>query len=316
MNSFGDRLVVVLCKITARLPFWIIFCLADIFYVFLYNIIGYRRKVVHENLVRSFPEKTPEEIKNITKKFYHHLTDMGLETIKFSRMTEKQIDDRLKVHNLDMYEEYYQQGKSMIVLGQHHNNWEWSGSMQRFIKAQFLVVYNPVRTNKRFENFLLQTRERFGAQSIPVNHSVRTALAFNENERPSALMLASDQTPPANSQFWTTFLNQETAFFAGPMKIAKKTNLPIIFHHTRKVGRGRYEVFHYKLIENPAEFTSEEIMMTYVNKLEEIIKTEPEYWLWSHRRWKHKRPANIELHERSMNHPDKSNNSKKVKINI
>ena len=89
------------------------------------------------------------------------------------------------------------------------------------------------------------------------------------------------------------------------MKIAKKTNLPIIFHHTRKVGRGRYEVFHYKLIENPAEFTSEEIMMAYVNKLEEVINAEPEYWLWSHRRWKHKRPANIELHEILMNHQDK-----------
>ncbi len=109
-------------------------------------------------------------------------------------------------------------------------------------------------------------------------------------------MLAADQTPPANSQFWTTFLNQETAFFAGPMKIAIKTNLPVIMHHTRKVGRGRYEVFHYKLIENPAEVKPEEILMTYIRKLEEIICSEPEYWLWSHRRWKHKRPGNIPLY--------------------
>ena len=298
MNSILDRLVVGLCKLTARLPFWVIFGLADIFYVFLYYIIGYRRKVVHENLVKSFPEKSLEEIRKITKKFYHHLSDIGLETIKFSRMTEKQIDARLKVHNLDIYEEYYQQGKSIIVLGMHHNNWEWSGSMQRFIKAQFLVVYNPVRTNKKFEQFLLQTRERFGAKSIPVNHSVRTALAFNQNKRHSALMLAADQTPPANSQFWTTFLNQETAFFAGPMKIAIKTNQPVIMHHTRKVGRSRYEVFHYKLVENPADVKPEDIMMAYVTKLEEIIKAEPEYWLWSHRRWKHKRPANIQMYER------------------
>ena len=300
MSSFLDRFVVVLCKITARLPFWLIYGLADIFYVFLFYIVGYRRKVVHENLVQSFPKKSPEEIRKITKKFYHHLSDLGLETIKFSRMTEKQINDRLKVHNLEIYEEYFNEGKSMIVLGQHHNNWEWGGSMQRFIKAQFLVVYNPVRTNKKFEKFLLQTRERFGAQSIPVNHSVRTALAFNHAERPSALMLAADQTPPANSQFWTIFLNQETAFFAGPMKIAIKTNLPVILHHTRKVGRGRYEVFHYKLIENPAEVKPEDIMMAYVSKLEEIIQSEPEYWLWSHRRWKHKRPANIEMYERKI----------------
>ncbi len=213
-------------------------------------------------------------------------------------MTEKQIDERLIVHDLDIYEEYYKQGKSIVLLGQHHNNWEWSGSIQRYIKAQYLVVYNPVRKNKALENFILDTRERFGAKSIPVNHSVRTALEFNNAKRPGALILAADQTPPANSQFWTTFLNQETAFFAGPMKIAIKTNQPVILHHTRKVGRSKYEVFHYKLIENPAEVKPEEILMAYIQKLEEIIQTEPEYWLWSHRRWKHKRPENIELYPR------------------
>lgn len=298
MSSFLDRFVVLLCKLTARLPFWVIWGMADVFYVLLFYVVRYRRNVVHENLIRSFPEKSPEEIKKITKKFYHHLSDLGLETIKFNQMTEKQIDKRLKVHNLDIFEEYYNQGKSIVLLGQHHNNWEWSGSIQRYIKAQYLVVYNPVRKNKELEKFILQSRERFGAKSIPVNHSVRTALEFNNAKRPGALILAADQTPPANSQFWTTFLNQETAFFAGPMKIAIKTNQPVVLHHTRKVGRSKYEVFHYKLIENPGEVKPEEILMAYVLKLEEIIQSEPEYWLWSHRRWKHKRPAHISLYER------------------
>lgn len=298
MNSILDRLVVGLCKLTARLPFWVIFGLADIFYVLLYYVARYRRKVVHENLTRSFPEKSPEEIRKITKKFYHHLSDLGLETIKLNRMTEKEIDDRLKIHNLEIFEEYYQQHKSVILLGMHHNNWEWSGSMQRFIKAQFLVVYNQLRDSTDFERFLIQTRDRFGAISVPIGQSVRIALNFNKAERPGSLMLAGDQTPPQNSQFWTTFLNQETAFFPGAMKIAMKTNQPVIMHHTKKTGRGRYEVFHYKLIENPSEVKPEDIMMAYVNKLEEIIKADPEYWLWSHRRWKHKRPENIQLHKR------------------
>jgi KDO2-lipid IV(A) lauroyltransferase len=299
MKSFLNRLVVVLCRLTARLPFWVLWGLADIFYVFIYYIIRYRRKIVHQNLINSFPEKSPQEITKITKKYYHHLSDIGLETIKFSRMTEKQIDDRLKVHGYEIYEEYYQQGKSIIVLGMHYNNWEWSGSMQRFIKAQFLVVYNPLRDSTDFERFLLRTRERFGALSVPINQSVRVALNFNQAERPGSLMLAADQTPPQNSQFWTTFLNQETAFFTGPMKIAKKTNQPVIMHHTRKTGRGRYEVFHYKLVEDPSKVEPEEILMAYVDKLEKIIQEEPEYWLWSHRRWKHKRPENIKLYERT-----------------
>lgn len=299
MKSFINRLVVVLCRLTARLPFWVLWGLADIFYVFIYYIIRYRRKVVFQNLKNSFPEKSQDEIRKIAKKYYHHLSDIGLETIKFSRMTEKQIDDRLKVHGYEIYEEYYQQGKSIIVLGMHYNNWEWSGSMQRFIKAQFLVVYNPLRDSTDFERFLLQTRERFGAISVPINQSVRVALNFNQTERPGSLMLAADQTAPQNSQFWTTFLNQETAFFPGAMKIAKKTNQPVIMHHTRKTGRGRYEVFHYKLIEDPSKVEPEEILMAYVSKLEKIIQDEPEYWLWSHRRWKHKRPVNIKLYERT-----------------
>lgn len=298
MSSILDLFVVLLCKLAARLPFWIIWGLADIFYVLLFYVVRYRRKVVRENLVRSFPEKSLKEIKRIEKEFYHHLSDLGLETIKFNQMTEEEIDDRFKVHNLEIYEEYYQQGKSMILLGMHHNNWEWSGSIQRFIKSQYLVVYNPVRGNKALESFILESRERFGAKSIQVNHSVRTALALNESERPGALVLGADQTPPPNSQFWTTFLNQETGFFTGPMKIAMKTNQPVVLHHTRKTGRGRYEVYHYKLIENPAEVKPEEIMLAYISRLEEIIRQEPEYWLWSHRRWKHKRPENARIYER------------------
>jgi len=298
MESFVDKLLVILCKITSHLPFWVIYRLADLFYVFLYYIFKYRRNVVHANLTLSFPEKSPEEIKQITKKFYRHLSDVGLETIKFYGMTEKQINDRLKINNLDIYEEYYNQGKSIVVLGMHYNNWEWSGSMQRFIKSQFLVVYNPVKNNKKVERFILDTRERFGAISVPVNLAIRTALKYNNGERPGSLMLASDQTAPAYSQFWTTFLNQETAFFIVPAKIAIKNNQPVIMHHTRKLSRGRYEVFHYKLIENPSELTPEEIMMVYVKKLEEIIQAEPEYWLWSHRRWKHKRSENVELYLR------------------
>ena len=300
MNSILDRFVVGLCKLTARLPFWVIFGLADIFYVFVYYIARYRRTTVHENLIKSFPEKSPKEIKKITKKFYHHLCDLGLETIKYSRMTEKEIDDRLIIHNPEIFETFYQKHQSVILLGMHHNNWEWCGSMQRFIKAQFLVVYNPVRKNKALERFILDARERFGAKSIPVNHSIRTALEFNNTERPGVLILAADQTPPSNSQFWTTFLNQETAFFSGPMKISVKTNQPVILQHTRKTGRARYEVFYQLLIEDPSLVKAEEILMSYIQKIEEIIQAEPEYWLWSHRRWKHTRPANVELHKQSM----------------
>lgn len=296
MSSFIDRFVVLILKLTARLPFWVLWGIADISYVLLYYVLGYRRKVVMTNLQNSFPEKSREELKHIAKKFYRHLSDLGLETVKLSAITEKELDQRIILHHPEYLEDYYRQGKSVILLGMHYNNWEWATSFQRMMNAQALIVYNPVRKNKVLERFMLNARERFGAQSLQVNLSVRTALQFNEAGRPRVLVLLADQTPPANSQFWTTFLNQETAFFAGPMKIASKTNQPVMLSHIRKTGRSKYEIFLYKLVENPAEMKPEEISMTYIRKLEQIIREEPAYWLWSHRRWKHKRPENIELY--------------------
>jgi KDO2-lipid IV(A) lauroyltransferase len=295
MSSFFNRFVVVICKLVARLPFWFLFILADIFYVLLYYVIRYRRKVVHENLTRSFPEKSAEEIRQITKRYYHHLSDLGIETIKFSNMTEAEINDRIKLNNAEIFEEYYQKGKSAILLGMHHNNWEWALYFQRVVKAQLLVVYDQLRSNKAMERFLLDSRERFGAKSVVIEQSARVAFSLNQAKRPSVLLLLADQTSPANSQIWANFLNQETAFFAGPMKIAVKTNQPVMFFHIRKVGRSRYEAFVYKLVENPSEVEPEQIMLDYVRKMEEIIRAEPEYWLWTHRRWKHKRPAHIPL---------------------
>jgi len=216
------------------MPFWVIYLMADIFYVLLFYVFRYRRKIVHENLVRSFPEKGDAEIRQITKKFYHHLSDLGLETIKYHNMSEKQIDERLKVHGYDIYDDYFKQGKSVIVLGIHYNNWEWSSSMQRNLKAQFLMVYNSTVNHKRMERFLLDTRERFGALSVPTQKTFRIATEFNNSDRPGGLMLVADQTGPVQSQFWTTFLNQETDFFTCPIKT--KTKQTLFMYITDKVA--------------------------------------------------------------------------------
>ena len=295
MKSFFNRLVVVACKLVAILPFRVIYILSDIMYFIIYYIVGYRKKVVYENLKHSFPEKSQQEINTIMKKFFQHLCDVSLETLKYSRMNEKVVDERVKMRGMEIIEEYYKQGKSVILLTMHYNNWEWTGAMQRYMTAEFSYVYNDLRSNREFENFMLKSRVHLGGKSVPVGHSVRTALSFASSSKPQGLMLVADQTSPSNSQFWTTFLNQETAFFSGPMKIAVKTNQPVVFLHIRKTSRGHYEFCISKLIDNPAEVNSDKILLAYVRKIESIIKAEPEFWLWSHRRWKHKRPENIPL---------------------
>lgn len=295
MKSFFNNLVVIICKSIGYIPFKAIYVLSDIFYVVVYHIVGYRKRVVVENLTRSFPEKTKSEIQAITRKFYRHLCDISLEALKYRRMSDEDVEKHITFRGMDIYEEYYNQGRSVILLTAHYNNWEWIGAMQRYMKTQFSYVYNDMRSNSKFEDFLLKSRVHLGGTSVAIGHSVRTALSFAKADKPQGLMLVADQTSPGNSQFWTMFLNQETTFFSGPMKIAAKTNHPVVFLHVRKTGRGHYEFINSRLVENPAEIDPDEILLAYTRKLEEIIKAEPEYWLWSHRRWKHKRPDNMPL---------------------
>lgn len=299
MKIDSDKLVVFLFKAFSYLPNWFLYLLADLGYFVLLKVIKYRKKVVYTNLRNSFPEKTNDEIDRIIRKFYHHIADLVVEGLMMYRLAFEEFDKRLSVKGLDICEKYFKQGKSIILLGMHYANWEWNATIQRMSSHQLLMIYNPVRKNKGLEKLILDMRERFGGLSVPVNQSARKAIEFSNTKRPGALWLAADQTPDRTAKYWTTFLNQETPFFSGPEKIAIKTNQPIIFVETRKLGRGKYESTFSCLFENPANETPENILLTYIGKMEEIITKEPEYWLWSHRRWKHTRPGEIGLIERN-----------------
>ena len=298
INKFFKNATVAFLKAFSHLPFWFIYGLSDFLYLIIFHLAGYRKKVVYGNLRNSFPEKSEEEIKEIAQKFYHHFCDISLESIKLHSISEKELDKRITFSGVEKTHEYFEQGKSIIVLGMHYNNWEWNASGQRFVKHQTKMIYNPVRNNVEMERFILNMRERFGAHSVPVHLSARTAIKFDKDERPGALWLAADQTPFQTSKFWTTFLNQETPFFQGPDKIAVKTNQPVFFVHFEKLRRGRYQTHFIELFSEPAKETSETILLTYIEMAERIIRKTPQYWLWSHRRWKHSRLEGTLLIER------------------
>jgi KDO2-lipid IV(A) lauroyltransferase len=178
----------------------------------------------------------------------------------------------------------------------HYNNWEWSVTSQKVIKHEILMIYNPLRNNPQFEKYLMYIRERWGLKSVPIHKSARAAMDFHNGKIPVLLFLAADQRPATITHFWTTFMNQEACFYSGPEKIAKRTNQPVFFHLTRKIKRGHYEVSFIPLIENPAEMKEEDILLTYVRTMEKYIREEPAYYLWSHKRWKQKRPENMPLY--------------------
>ncbi len=295
MRHILNSSVVLFLKAFARIPFSTLYRISDFLYVVLFHVVKYRKKVVYTNLRNSFPEKDEQEIDRIARGFYHHLCDLFLESNKLYGMTDKDLDERLTLKGLEKTEAYFREGKSVVLIGMHYNNWEWCSTMQRLSNHQVLIVFNPVRNNKEMERYLLDSREKFGSQTVAINHSARTVLKFNKSGKPTCLFLAADQTPPQRARFWTTFLNQETPFFSGPEHIAAKTNQPVFLLHTRKIERGKYEANLIELVPEPAKVNPDDILMAYVEKLEQIIREEPEYWLWSHRRWKHKRPEDIPL---------------------
>ena len=291
----SNNIVVGLLKLLSYLPFWVIYRLSDILYFLVNYVIKYRKKVVIENLSFAFPEKSREEILQLTGKFYRHFCDFALETLKMYSLSEKQIKKRIKFKGIEVVEDCFNRGKNIIMLGMHYNNWEWNSAAQLVTRFLVLMIYNPARGNQAFEKFINHSREKWGGLCIPVHKSARSAFQFNKMGKQTGLWLAADQTPGANSQFWTIFLNREAPFFTGPEKIAKKTNQPVFFSHVRKIKRGYYEAEYLLLFENPGELDDKDILLGYVKKMEEIIREEPEYYLWSHRRWKHKRPDEIPL---------------------
>ena len=297
MNSnFSTNIGIFFLKIIAKFPFWFIYFLSDCFYLIVYYIVGYRKNVVFQNLKNSFPEKSDNELKEISKKFFHHFSDITMETIKAISMKEKDFRERYIVKDIDKINKYYEQGKSVVVLTMHYNNWEWGSCFPLFNKHTGLAVYKPLH-NAQFDSFMNKTRSVFGAELTPNSNVLRRVLMAKKQNEPVSIWLAGDQTPPVFHDFWITFLNQEAMFYPGPAFISKKFNYPVFFQNTVKTTRGKYEVSFDLLFENPKEFSEVEIIKFYIQKMEDVIRKKPEFYLWSHKRWKHKRPVDIELQD-------------------
>lgn len=294
MKTFLTNTGIFFLKLIAKLPFGIIYFLSDILFVVIFYLAGYRKKVVYQNLEKSFPDKTPAEQRKIARKFYHHFCDLTLETIKLNKMTKREMEKRMNFRNHEIISRFTNTGRSVTVLAMHYNNWEWGTFLKSFYKSPVLAVYKPLH-NLSFDKYMNANRAKFGAEMIKNNHVLKRILIAEKRQEPVITWLAADQTPPFFHTTWFRFLNQEAMFYPGPAFIAKRFNTPVIFQKIEKTKRGYYTSSLELLVENPAEMEENEIMKIYIRRMEEIIGENPEYYLWSHRRWKHKRPEEIEL---------------------
>ncbi len=286
MNLVTFRVIAASLYLISLLPFAVLYFLSDILYVFLYYIIKYRRKVVIENLLNSFPEKSKSEIEQIEKRFYRYLADLVFESIKTLSISANELKKRFTFKNPELMTNCLQNGKSLIAVSGHYGNWEWGPlAIGLQVKEKVLIVYKPL-SDKRFEGLMNESmRSRFGAVMVPMKQTLRQVIEYKN--QPHILVLVGDQTPSREeSEYFTSFLNQQTAVFLGIEKIAEKTNDPIVYFSINKIKRGYYECSIKSLINNPKRTTKYEITEAHTRELEKNIRFCPEYWLWSHKRWK------------------------------
>jgi KDO2-lipid IV(A) lauroyltransferase len=287
LKKVADSTGIFFWYLASLLPFWFLYIVSDFLYVFIYYITGYRKAVVRENLKNAFPDKSEAERKKIEKLYFHYMCDLMVETLKMVSISEKQLLKRMRATNPEIVEHYFSQGRSIIAAAGHYCNWEMAAvGFGRLTAKKTLIVYKP-QSNKAFEDFLNRQRSRFGATMISMKQTLRTLIAL-KNELTMSV-LASDQTPVRHEiTYFTNFLNQPTAVFLGIEKIAKMVDSVVMFYRIDRIRRGYYTFTLVPLVEHPKETAPYEITNIHVQYLEKQIEEAPQYWLWSHRRWKYK----------------------------
>lgn len=270
------------------LPLRVLYLLSDFCFLLVYYVIGYRKKVVRRNLKNSFPEKSEKERRGIERRFYRYFCDLFVETLKLMHMSKKQMNRRMVYINGDIIGEQYKKGRSVMLMTSHYGNWEWTSSFSQFYPDKPVYqIYRRLK-NKAFDKFIYNLRTRFGARNIEKHNILRAMVNLRKEGQLCMFGMLSDQTPSlANIHYQTMFLNQYTPVLTGTEQLARKFDYPLVYIYVKRVKRGYYECEIIPLCLEPKKTTEFEITEKYTRMLEEAIRKAPEYWLWTHKRWKH-----------------------------
>lgn len=275
------------------LPMRIIYLFTDFFYLLLITVVPYRKKVIAGNIARSFPDKTPAEKRKIRLRFYRHLTDLLAEGIKNLSISEKQLRKRLVVTNPELMDALYRQNLSVLLVSGHYNNWEWLITGQNLLFPHQAVGIGMPMSNAYWDQKINTQRSRFGMRILH-SKNVRENFAQMKDLRTATLIL-SDQSPGDSTKaYWMEFLHQPTAVLFGCEQLAHTYQQAVVFFILRKVRRGYYEMSLELITDRPADMQWGEITEAHTQLLEKEILQKPEYWVWSHKRWKRSLPEDPE----------------------
>ncbi|WP_196892533.1 lysophospholipid acyltransferase family protein [Aureivirga marina] len=273
------------------LPFPLLYLLSDVLFFLLYYVIGYRKKVVFNNLKLAFPEKSHKELKNIEKKFYSHFVDIFLEMMKTFTISGKEINKRYKFKNIELLKELEKKNKTVIVMGSHYANWEWMAHLARFLDFEGFAAYTKIG-NPYFDKAIKNTRGRFNTNLVPSTRIKRKVQDNFENNILSIYGLLSDQSPQLKkANYWSTFLGVKVPIFVGTEVMAKKYDFAVVYINVEKIKRGYYEATFKTITEEPNSVENFKITDTYISLLEKQIRNKPEYYFWTHKRFKHMNKA-------------------------
>ena len=289
MKNLTYYLSFALWFIISLLPLWVFYRLSDGLYYLVYHVVRYRRRVVYANLRSSFPEKSEAEIERIAKEFYSFFCDYIVETLKLFSMGEKNMRKRMKFEGLDQVKEDFANGRSVSVYLGHYCNWEWISSLGLHLDEQCGQIYHPLE-NATVDRLFLYMRGRFKAQSIKMDDTFLTILKWKKEGRKNIVGYIADQVPGYNNiHYWADFLHHDTPVFTGAERISKIMDTAVYYIDVERPRRGYYVARFIKIAdslnEHPVFFATEQ----YFRLLEKNIQRAPQYWLWSHKRWKRTR---------------------------
>ena len=270
------------------LPLGVLYILSDALFHLLYHLLRYRRRIVHKNLVESFPEKSEAEIRQVERGFYHFFCDYIVESLKMMTISPEEMKRRMVFKGIEQFDEVVEAGGSCALYLGHYCNWEWVSSVPLWVtpKAKCGQIYHPIE-NPEFDRLFLKQRGRMGAVSIPMNDTLREILRYRSEHQPVIIGYISDQVPHwRNIHHWCDFLHHDTPVLTGTERIVRKVNHAVFYLEMTRLRRGYYEGEIKLITREPQSLPEYEITTRYFQMLEASIRRRPEFWLWSHNRWK------------------------------
>jgi KDO2-lipid IV(A) lauroyltransferase len=281
-------LVYPILWVISVLPFRLLYFLSDVFYVILYYIIGYRKKVVTENLKLSFPEKTSEEITLIRKRFYHHLSDMMFEAIKSITISEAEMHKRYVFTNVNEIHKLEKENRSIVLFMGHYASWEWVFILQTHVKHKGYAVYKRL-SNRYFDALVKRIRAKYNSYLITTKETFPTLIKAKQDNELTLNGFVFDQSPKlSRAIYWQEFMGTEVPVHVGAEILTKRLDMVSLFLKVKKVKRGHYEATFTDIIRNTKDYKDFDITNLYLKRVEEQIQEAPEYYFWTHKRWKHR----------------------------